>query len=112
MTDDDLERMLSAWRPASPPPALRRRVLASTTPVRVWPLALAAATLAGVVVLLPRATDALAAQVVTTPPAIREAMVDVLAGAGVERAAAERLAEAALAETAVAEAVHMEEESR
>ena len=57
MDEHDIEFRLSRYRPASPPPELRRLALNRTAPDRVWPWAAAAAVLLTATVAIQFATS-------------------------------------------------------
>ena len=67
MDEHDIELRLSRYRPASPPPALRRSALRPGEPDRVWPWAAAAAVLLTASVAIHFATDTALSRI--APPA-------------------------------------------
>lgn len=50
MTNDPVEDLLRRYRPVSPPPGLRARIVEAPAPKRVWPWAAAAAALLAVTI--------------------------------------------------------------
>ena len=78
MDEDKVRELLDRYRPAGPPPELRRLALRPAAPDRVWPWAAAAAVLLAATVAIHFATtDAirrLAPPTVDTTSALAEAM--------------------------------------
>ena len=80
MDEHDIEFRLSRYRPASPPPELRRLAMHSAAPDRMWPWAAAAAVLLTATVAIHFATTSALSRIAPPVSDPASALADAMGG--------------------------------